>query len=157
MILFKQHSYNQGFTLLETVVYIALLSILLSAGIFNVYSLIQFFAVASTQNQNLMEVYFISLILNRYGNSISSISEPILGGSSQSFSIVSSRDQKTVNCTYRESMQELWCKDDSREVLLSKNIEKFSAHHIQNNATNSLLVVFTIGGEEYKFVFSVLP
>jgi len=143
-----RESKRDGFTLLETVLYIALLAIMVGGGMVGVYNILEGSGRTLQSTYREQEAYFITRKIDAVLSEAESITEPSEGSSSDQLTVQAGGDSITVDL-------------DGEEIRLIRNgsplplnngpLVPASALNFEwDDASSTILTTFTLDEHEYS-------
>ena len=141
---------QNGFTLLETVVYIALLAILIGGGMIGVFNILEGSGRTRQAMYREQEAYFITRKVDAVISEATSIDEPD----------VSSASTTSGQLTVQAGAETIVINRSGEEILLTRNGTPYELNDVLvpatalsfywNNASNTLVTTFTLDDHPYS-------
>ncbi len=143
---------NDGFTLLEIVLYVALTSIFVSVGLRTGYSLIEQGYKIQEQALTNMEIQYITYKINDELQKAETVVFPAVGQEDESIKL---RDRAGHNLSIRLQDQQLLIERDNEERSLSTDHIEVGSFDVSKQEENGVFITsisLVLYGQEFRFV-----
>jgi hypothetical protein len=147
----KSSLFRPGFTLIEALIYIALLGIIIVSFIQVGYQIIEASGRMNKRVNVLEEKNFILKKMEYYLNIMKSVQTPALGNSGRVLDTQTLIGDLTIS--FDSFKKSILLKKDSSEIFLNNDfisIDDLSFSHLIENGKESISVYIVIQGEEFK-------